>query len=397
MNKRVPMSIVVALMLIVSAVSITITHVWSMDVFNRRYDNVPRVGAIHEKINEIDRFITESFLDDVDTAAILDNIARGYIQGLDDRWAQYLTEEEFRAQRQASEGRVVGICVTINRDAPYEYIFITRVMPGTPAEEAGVLPGDVIVQVAGQDVAEIGYVEAVSLLIGEEGTSARFIVRRDDVRLIQFNIDREEYEATSVWYQAIDGIGYIHLTGFNAGTASQFEDAMNSLIDVGVSGFIFDVRGNGGGALSSVENVLNLILPRGVVITAEYANNRVADVFRSDSNRLTELPMVVITNGSSASAAELFAAAVRDMADGILVGETTYGKGSMQQTFELNRGGAIRFTIARFKPPSGVSFDGIGITPDIEVALSDEQIATFHRLSLEDDPQVQAALAALTQ
>ena len=394
MEKRVPMSGVIALMLIVAAISIVATHALSGEMLNRQTGDAERVSAIYEKINELESFVGASFLDDVDTEELLNQVARGYVAGLGDIWAQYLTPDEFRAQRQASEGRVVGIGITVNRDAPYEYIFISRVMPNTPAEEAGLQHGDVIVEVAGQDISEIGYVEAISLLIGTEGTTAEFVVRRDE-RLLPFSIPRGEYEATSVWSQVIDGKGYILITTFNASTANQFENAVNDLLEAGVSGFVFDVRGNGGGALSSVENVLNMILPQGVVITAQFANDRAENVFSSDADRLTDLPMAVIIDNGSASAAELFAAAVRDMADGILVGETTYGKGSMQQTFELNNGGAIRFTIARFKPPSGVSFDGVGVEPQVEVALTEEQRERFHRLALEDDPQVLAALEAL--
>ena len=168
-------------------------------------------------------------------------------------------------------------------------------------------------------------------------------------------------------------------------------EVIEAMQQQGAAGLIFDLRNNGGGTLASVEEMLDYILPEGVLVSAEYKNGVREELFTSDA-QCVDLPMAVLTNGSTASASELFAAAVRDMGKGVLVGEKTYGKGVMQQTYNLSDGSAIRITIAKFYPPSGVNFDGTGLEPDIAVSLTEDESKYFYRLEPENDSQVRAAI-----
>ena len=394
MKKKIPLGVAIALMMIIASVSITVSHVFSLNHFNRQYANVERMQSIYSRLAEIDSRVSQSFLNEVDTDAVMDGIARGYISALGDRWATYMSREEYRLSQQATSGHRVGIGITINRDVDSEYIYVTRVMAGSPAYEAGIQSGDLIVEVAGQNVNDIGYFEAVDAILGDEGTVASFVVRRGE-ELIPFNIERREHVIISVFHNMIGNIGYIKITDFADNTPEQFSQAIEELQSAGAVGLVFDVRNNGGGTLNAVEEMLDKLLPAGVVVTAEFTGGEVREVFASSANREVDMPMAVVTNGSSASASELFAAAIREMGDGILVGERTYGKGVMQQTFVLSDNSAIRFTVARFRPPSGVSFDEIGIYPDIEVSLTEEDLRYFHRLTPEQDPQIMVAVEAL--
>jgi carboxyl-terminal processing protease len=304
---------------------------------------------------------------------------------------------------------------------------IITVMPNSPAEKAGVLPGDRVMYVGvGEDkilVQESGYTEAVNSLRGEKGTEAKFTVFRPQkdgsFEEIPFQIVRDEYEVQSVEYKISETdstVGIVRILQFAQKTPQQFSEAMDDLIARGITKFVFDVRNNPGGDLKSINAILSYFLNEGDKIlstedragnTEEYRVGAVSytgdyepcSVSKTDIGKYRGCQATVLTNGNTASAAELFTATMRDYTLATIVGETTYGKGSMQSIYPLyywGYEGAVKLTTKHYFPPCGEGYDGVGITPDVVVSLSEEAAnINIYKLAEADDDQLQAALALL--
>ncbi len=293
------------------------------------------------------------------------------------------------------------------------YAEILNVFPGSPAEEVGILPGDVIVAVEGEDFALIGYQNAVDRIRGAAGTSVGLTLERDGVRL-GFSVVRRAVTEVTVDSRMLDGnIGYIRIVSFNERTYEQFVSAHRALDAEGAVAYVFDVRYNPGGTLNSVVAMLEYILPDGPIVHLNYKNDIDDTTIDSiyDINRLymdgvervyyrdhaiTE-PMVVLANGSTASAGELFTSSLDDYGVATVIGEQTYGKGVGQTSLPLaTDGSALVMTVFSYDPPTSGNYDGEGIEPDIKVSLSEEAAGkNLYKLTYAEDAQLQAAVAAL--
>ncbi len=347
------------------------------------------------KYMEIEALIDKYFVEDVSDGDLADGIALGAVYALDDAYCAYYTAEEYSRVLDSNEGLDAGIGVNVSEHPDNGYIYVISVSTGSPAETAGITAGDIITKVDGKDAAELGFSEAVAAVRGEVDTKCELTVERDGKELVT-EVTRGRYVSTSIYYHMIDSLCYIKITDFNTATVAQFEDALAAADDNGATGLIFDVRRNTGGTLDSVEKMLDVLLPEGDVVSATYKNGEKKVLFTSDK-RSVDLPMAVLTDGQTASAAELFAAAIRDFDKGTLIGTKTYGKGVMQRSFGLSDGSAVRLTVAYFNPPSGVNFHGKGIDPDIEVVLSDEESEYFYFLTDDTDPVIKEAVKQLDE
>ena len=345
------------------------------------------------KYYEIKSLIDDYFVEEISDGELADGMALGAIYSLDDRYSAYFTAEEYSKVLDNNEGLGAGIGVDVTKHPDTGNIYVINVYNGSPAEAAGFKSGDSIVSVDGKNVADLGFDSAVALIGGKEGTVCKIGVLRDGEETVLEPV-RGRYVMTSVYYHMIDTVGYIRITDFNTATVAQFKDAVSDVTDKGATALIFDVRQNSGGTLDSVEKILDIILPEGDVVSATYKNGNKKVLFSSDKNEI-DLPMTVLCNEKTASAAELFAAAIRDFGKGKLVGETTYGKGVMQRTFGLSDGSAVRLTIAYFNPPSGINFNGEGLTPDVSVELTDDQSKYYYFLDDQTDPVIKEALKVL--
>ena len=345
------------------------------------------------KYYEIKSLIDDYFVEEISDGELADGMALGAIYSLDDRYSAYFTAEEYSKVLDNNEGLGAGIGVDVTKHPDTGNIYVINVYNGSPAEAAGFKSGDSIVSVDGKNVANLGFDSAVALIGGKEGTVCKIGVLRDGEETVLEPV-RGRYVMTSVYYHMIDTVGYIQITDFNTATVAQFKDAVSDVTDKGATALIFDVRQNSGGTLDSVEKILDIILPEGDVVSATYKNGNKKVLFSSDKNEI-DLPMTVLCNEKTASAAELFAAAIRDFGKGKLVGETTYGKGVMQRTFGLSDGSAVRLTIAYFNPPSGINFNGEGLTPDVSVELTDDQDKYYYFLDDQTDPVIASALKVL--
>lgn len=392
MNKKISVGTSVALMTIAAAVAVAITMVFSASIFNSKLSSINERQAIYEKITEINKIVRENYNGEIDETELLDNISAGFAFGIGDAYAQYYTAQEYSELKDDINGKVVGIGVSCVKDTE-GYARIVSVFPDSPAEITGLMKGDQIVKVAGIDVLT-QYSDAINALKGDAGAAVVITYRRagEDTEV---EVTRRKVTVPSVESEMLDGdIAYIKITEFSGSTVSQFESAVGAALDKKAKGIIFDIRNNGGGTVKSAAQMIDTIVPEGPVISSTDKNGESKVVYSSDSADV-DLPMVVLVNKNTASAAELFAAALRDYEKAKLVGSITYGKGVMQDIYPLSDGSAIKITTAQFNPPTSENFDGVGLKPDFVVDLTAEQEKLWYELDSTTDSQLIKALSVV--
>lgn len=393
MNKKISLGAAIAFMAVVASITFCVTMLFSQDIFNKMITNVSQREDMYDKVKAIDEKIRDNYLFEIDEEELLDSLGDGMIEGLDDQYARYLDKEEYEEKLKEDKGQLVGIGVQITYDETSGYLTIVNVYDGSPAQGVGLEKGDMIVKVDDQDLSTLSMDEATSLIQGEAGTKVKLVVRRAGVDT-DYELQRKDIVIPSVSSRMIGNNGYIKISDFNDATVDQFKEAVDKLSDEGAEGLIFDLRNNGGGTLNSVLDMLDYLLPEGTIATSTDSTGKTTVLKKSDSHEIN-LPMVVLTNGNTASASELFTQALKDYNKAVSVGTTTYGKGVMQTTFPLSDGSAVIITTAYFNPPSGENFNGKGIKPDYEVSLTAEQEKDFENLNESNDPQLMKAIDVL--
>ncbi|MGN1080487.1 MAG: S41 family peptidase, partial [Acutalibacteraceae bacterium] len=283
-----------------------------------------------------------------------------------------------------------GISYAIDSKSGLPYV--TMVHRGSSADTSGIKIGDYIIGSSAGTADDIGVDEMLKALEGSSGDTKSLTVKRGNEQL-NFVCTVSQFEITSVTYSVEENIGIVKISAFNTLTVSQFKDAIAELTSQEITGIIFDVRHNSGGVMSAAKDILDIILPEGTLYTAEYSDGT-AETFTSDAACI-DLPMAVLIDEKTASAAEMFAAAIKDYYAGALVGMKTYGKGVMQRTYSLSDDSMITITIAYFNSPKGINYDGVGIEPNFTVALSEEAADRFFILSYDEDIQLQTAVGLL--
>ena len=393
MSKKIlSLGVALALMLVTAALTFSITMVYSQSEFNQRVYNIKEREAMYSKIAEVDNLIRQNYIGAIDEQQLQDSIAAAFIAGVGDIYGQYFTAETYAKYVSSNEGVIVGIGVTV-KQADSGYIQIVAVSENSPALEAGLLPDDLIIQVDDVPVTPDNYSESVNRVSGEEGTTVSLVIRRGAEDLAPISITRKQIELKTVTYKMLsENVGYIAITGFNTNTVAQFNTALDAVMSQGAEGLVFDVRNNPGGTLSSVTKIIDRLVPEGTIVSATYKDGTTEILATSDATEIN-LPMVVVTNKDTASAAELFAQALKDYGKAVTVGDkTTYGKGTMQSTRKLNDGSALNITVAWYNPPKSANYDGIGVPADFEVALSAELAAKISELDISEDTQLKKAL-----
>lgn len=391
MNKKVSLGLTISIAALAAAMTFIITLFFSLRHFNDQVRSVKEKAAKYERLEAVDSYVRQNFYTDLDEEAIMDGILKGYMSGLHDKYSHYMTAEEYKELQQTESGKFVGIGVTVTVDED-GYIHILEVEKNSPAETSGLQPDDRVVAIEGEDVLAIGYAEAINRVKGEEGTTLSITVRRDEQEQ-DYSIVRKTFEVTTVEGRLFGGgIGYISISNFRENTPEQFRQVMEDLIANGAESMIFDVRDNGGGLLRSLEEMLDPMLPEGVIAVATYQDGSTETAVYSDAAEM-DIPMVVLVNENSASAAELFAASLKDFDKATLVGTTTFGKGIMQVTTPLKDGGGLTLTIATYQTTRSDCYHGVGVVPDIEVAASED--TDIDDADPETDPQLAKAIEIL--
>ncbi len=349
------------------------------------------------KTAEIGAYLDRFFIDDYDEEKLADAAASAMVEATGDRWSYYLTAEEKISYDEQMRNAYVGIGVTITAQEELGGMRIEAVTAGGPAEEAGLLTGDIITEVEGEKTLDLGMTGTRAKVRGEEGTFVTLTILRGE-ESFPVSVERRSIQTPVATYEMLDGqIGYIKIANFDTRCAEETNAAMDALIAQDAKALIFDVRNNGGGYKNELVKVLDKILPEGILFQSEdYQGSKQID--RSDADCI-DLPMAVLVNQDSYSAAEFFAAAIQEYDWGTVVGTKTVGKGNFQTAFTLSDGSMLNLSIGKYYTPQGRSLTDTGITPDVEIALSDKDGAKLYYGQLEkaDDAQLQAAIREITQ
>lgn len=325
---------------------------------------------VTSKINELTGIVDSLFLYDYDKDEMADNIYKAVMSSLDDPYSKYYTAEEYKELSASTEGVYYGIgaTVTLNDDG---YVRIVQTQEGSPAEEAGILAEDVITEVAGENVKGMKLDDIVSRMKGEEGTSVTLTIVRGDETL-KTDVTRRKIDSVLVAGKMLDNnIGYIAISQFEGVTLEQFNNAFDDLKEQGMQGLIIDVRGNPGGRLDTVTDILDRLLPEGLIVYMQDKNGKREEI-RSDEECDLDVPCAVLVNGNSASASEVFSGALQDYGLAGIIGTQTFGKGIVQSIYKLDDGSAVKLTTQDYYTPNGNNIHGIGITPDEVVELDED-------------------------
>ena len=381
----------VLLALALTCLLITLLICRRLGVFDDRYAAVRSYARLLEKIGDV-------YIGDLDNDVVSAAALHAAVDALGDRWSYYMTPAEYADYLDNVNNRYVGIGVGVVADEEYGGMRVTFVYRGSPAETAGIVPGDVIIGVDGEDVTSLELSAISGRLARGLGESVELSVRRADGAVETLVAIYSYVFIDPVSFEMLEsGVGYIALANFDSGAARSFISALDTLMEQGADSLIVDLRGNGGGRLVEMTEILDYILPEGEIFVAVDKSGR-EDVTRSGPD-CVDIPIVVLVNRYSYSAAEYFAALLREYDRAVLVGEQTTGKNRMQTTYELADGGALHISTSQYLTPNRVSlYDEGGVTPDHEIPLTDEEfeLLMFGSLDKNEDPQLRQALLLLT-
>ena len=349
MKRKLNVGAVMILMVVAAAVTFNITSVYYMNSFNQKFADLASKESQYAKLAELDEMVQNNYYGEVNNDEISDYLCYGYIAGLGDKYSAYYNQKDFEALYGKIEGSAQGIGVNVAEDKEIGAITVVNVMKNSPAEKAGLLAGDSIVKVGGKTIVELGgYSAGFTALKGDKGSIAEITVLRDG-KTLEFSVVREDFELETVWYRMVDDIGYIEVTNFDTNTPVHFTQAVDSLIAEGARALIFDMRHNTGGEVNAVCECLDLLVPEGPVIRI-YDKNGNVETVDSGADEVN-LPMAVLIDAQTYSAAELFSATMRDYEKAVLIGVNTYGKGAVQTVMKLSDGSGLALTTKMYAPP----------------------------------------------
>lgn len=345
---------------------------------------------VQAKVNEINTYIENYYYFDIDPEVQEESFYDGIMNGLDDPYSVYYTKEEYQDLLEDNSGEYFGVGAVVTQDATMK-VTVVRPIKGSPAEAAGVKADDVIVEVDGTEITDQELSLVVEMIRGEKGTTAHIkVYRPSEDKYIEFDIKRAEVENVSVDYRMLDNkVGYISVTQFYENTPKEYKEAVENLEKQGAKGLIVDLRDNPGGLLNAVVEMCAYTLDGGNIVSTKDRDGKLTSSYDDNDAHSIDIPMVVLVNGNSASASEIFAGAMKDTDTAELVGTTTFGKGIVQSILPLSDGTAIKITVSKYFTPGGNDIHEIGIDPDYEVELQDRTNAV--NLDYEDDLQLHKA------
>lgn len=324
--------------------------------------------GVETKLTVLEKTIQKYFWKEVDEETLEEGLYKGLLEALDDPYSVYYTKEELIELQEQTQGIYYGIGAYISQDVDRGYVQISGIIKGTPAEESDLMQDDYIYKVDGEDMQGKDSSYVVSKIKGEEGTFVTItVIREGAAEPIDIKVERRRIESPTVEYEMLDNnMAYIQILEFDLVTTGQFETAYSQAKADGMKGLIIDLRSNPGGNLSTVCDIARMILPKGMIVYTEDKYGKREEYTCNGENEI-EVPLVVLTNGYSASASEILAGAVKDYGIGKLVGTTTFGKGIVQKVIDLSDGSAVKLTVSSYFTPNGNNIHGIGIEPDVEV------------------------------
>ena len=348
-----------------------------------------------DKLNEIAGVLDRYYYQQIDYNKVAEGLYRGMVDSLGDPYTVYYNPDELEKFLDSTDGSYAGLGAAVNL-ADSKYPQLIRIFPGSPAEIAGLLAGDELIEVDGEDLYGQSLDVAVSKIRGPVGTKVSLTVYREgEPEYLHFDVIRNTVEIPTVASQMLDGnIGYIAVSEFDDVTSSQFILAVDELTSQGMKALIVDLRSNPGGLLSTVKKMLSRVMEKGKLLVYMEDKYGQREDHYSNTDATVDVPIAVLMNGYSASASEVFAGCLQDYGKAILVGTQSYGKGIVQNLIPLSDGSAVKVTVSSYFTPNGRNIHKTGLTPDIEVPLADE-LKKLSVIPMEDDNQLQAAVEAL--
>lgn len=361
MNKILRNIIIALLIAIFSSLS-TLGIIYYLLGFNQQgFFNLMRFVTAY-------RFIELKYVNQTDDINLIDGAIDGMVKSLGDPHSNYLSPKMYQSLKEQTQGSFAGIGVVMGMDNN-KNIKIVAVMEDSPGQKAGLAEGDQIIAVDGTPVTEMAFDEVATHVRGEPGTDVVLTIMRDAAQQ-DYTITRDNIKLKTVGHEMLDNnIGYIQIVSFSEDTAQEFMDAYTDLQNQGMQGLVLDLRNNPGGLLGACVDIAKNLVPKGDIVSiVDKDGNK--EVYSSDLEQV-QYPVAVLINKNSASASEILSGAIQDTKSGVIIGETSYGKGSVQTILPMMDDDAVKLTIAKYYTPSGRSIDGVGITPDIEVKLDE--------------------------
>ena len=399
MNRKISVGMAVSIVILAMTVTFSITMLVAMRLFDSTVSSVKEKESMYNKIAEVDRYVRSNDYYQIDETTLYDRLTAGYLLGTGDKYARYYTASAYTELMNAQNGTLMGIGVELAVDQS-GYAKVTKVYDDSPAKEAGMEAGDYITAIDGTDVKSLSNVDAIQTrLRGESGTTVNVTWLDSEATEHSVDLTHSGYTTTTVDFQMLqDNVGYIKIRQFDASTPSELDYAIRSLSASNALSLVFDLRDNGGGLLDDAISCIDLVAPEGTLAYAEDKNGSRTVLGSSTGESVVTLPIVCLVNGNTASAAELFASSLRTLNGARLVGTTTMGKGTIQSSPQrLSDGSAVVITVAKLVCGDGSSFDGTGLSVDVDRPLSADEQAAYYDYTVETDPQIQRAVSTAQQ
>ena len=391
MNKKLSLGMVISLIAIACAITYVVTITVSTNMFNQRIGGVAQREEIYSKIQEIDSYVRNASYYDINEEVLINGVINGYVAGLNDSSAEYLTAAQAYKRQQLASGTLVSIGIEVSREES-GYLRVDTIYAGSPAVSLDIRVGDIITQVDGSNVLETGAEAAASALDGDDGTNVRLSVQRNG-ETINLTATRRSFTIRSVSSSLVSDYGYIRIDTFNGLTGEQFVSALQGLEAQGVLGYVIDVRGSSGGSYNCLQQMLSQFISAQVAANARYKDGTVAKFLETAGEAMVKVPVVVIADENTSGAAELFTVSLKDFASAMVVGKQTAGNNKVTETKNLSDGTAIVLTTAEFIPTGSTSITG-GIKVDFSVDLAGE-MDTAPEETVVSDSQVNKAFEVL--
>lgn len=339
-------------------------------------------------------FIEKHYLGEMDDNAMLESAIKGYVEGLNDEYSEYITKEEMEEYMQDTTGKYVGIGIYIAANTQTNQIVVLMPMKGSPAEEAGLKSGDVITKVDGVAYTGETLSEASSALKKEEGTKAQIEILRDD-EVLNFEVERREVKINHIETEVLENkIGYMEIATFDEGCYQEFKQKWEELKAKNVTSLIIDLRNNGGGIVQEATNIADMMVEKDKTLLITASKNKEENRTKAKQEKEIDLPIVILVNENTASSSEILTAAIKENNSQVtIVGTNTYGKGVIQTIFNLTDGSGIKLTTSEYYTPNHNVINKVGIKPDIEVEFPEEE--NLYTVEQEKDTQLQKAIELL--
>ncbi|MBD5112863.1 MAG: S41 family peptidase [Ruminococcaceae bacterium] len=395
MNRKISLGLTISLIAIGCAITFVLTWTVSLGIYNSKIASSEKYDGVYEKLKELDAAVRANYIGAgaINDETLQASILSGYVNGIGDKYASYMQANAYYELQQTTNGVINGTGLEAE-DNGSGYLAVTRVYKNSSAESNGVKAGDVITEIDGKSLLSMTPDDGLQRLSGEIGTKISLTLVRNGEE-ISVTLVRQQVDIESVTEKMLENrIGFICITAFNAKTAEQFSTALNTLTAQGAAALIIDVRQNGGGTVSSIQPMLNRLIPAAIIAYSENAYGARKTLVETDGANYIDLPITVLADGGTASAAELFAIALKDERGAAIVGTQTYGKASIQSVISFPDGSALTLTTAKIIPSKSDSYDNVGIKPDYQVELPTGIL--FEYLSEQDDTQLQKAIEITT-